>query len=258
MSCPFWRPFFLISGNVSAHVNSFNQASSGCSSAKPHQNLHAPCCWSVRRCLPYKKPSPKATVLWTSSAALVGQNLNVSASSHPRSSSFFRNTPSTAGNSMTGSERPSPEPLLKKRRSQPYWGGENSGNALEASNALNCRVWAILAVLSKGIPGNALRAFPGSFRNFSGISSGKSQPYWGCGPLLADSKSESFNYFVVFTLPQKESGKRSLAKKWRKKRQKKWPKGGRKWKRVIELILPTSFCCTLMSGTIRLPPDQKI
>ena len=26
--------------------------------------------------------------------------------------------------------------------------------------------------------------FPGSFRNFSGISSGKSQPYWGCGPEL--------------------------------------------------------------------------
>ena len=36
----------------------------------------------------------------------------------------FRNTPSTAGNSMTGSERPSPEPLLqKKKRPQPYWGG---------------------------------------------------------------------------------------------------------------------------------------
>ena len=40
---------------------------------------------------------------------------------------------------MTGSERPSPEPLLKKEVSQPYWGGENSGNALEASNALNYR-----------------------------------------------------------------------------------------------------------------------
>ena len=74
--------------------------------------------------------------------------------------------PSTAGNSMAGSGRPSPEPLLKKRRPQPYWGGEHSGNALEASNALNCRVWAIPAVLSKGIPGNALRAFPGSFRSF--------------------------------------------------------------------------------------------
>ena len=111
--------------------------------------------------------------------------------SRPRSSSpgsscccpqRIRDTPSTAGNSMTSSERPSPEPLWKKRRPQPYWGGENSGNALEASNALNCRVWGIPAVLSRGIPGNALRAFPGSFRSFSGISSGKSQPYWGCGP----------------------------------------------------------------------------
>ena len=46
---------------------------------------------------------------------------------------------------------------------------------------MNYRVWGIPAVLSREIPGNALRAFPGSFRNFSGISSGKSQPYWGCG-----------------------------------------------------------------------------
>ena len=45
-------------------------------------------------------------------------------------------------------------------------GEENSGNALEASDALNYRVWRIPAVLSTGIPGNALRAFPGSFRNF--------------------------------------------------------------------------------------------
>ena len=53
----------------------------------------------------------------------------------------------------------------KKKRPQPYWGGVKSGNALEASNALNYRVWGIPAVLSTGIPGNALRAFPG----FSGI-----------------------------------------------------------------------------------------
>ena len=70
----------------------------------------------------------------------------------------------------------------KKRRPQLYWGGESSGNALEASNALNYRVWGIPAVLSREISGNALRAFPGSFRNLSGISSGKSQPYWGYGP----------------------------------------------------------------------------
>ena len=66
---------------------------------------------------------------------------------------------------MTGSERPSPEPLLKKKRPQPYWGGDNSGNALEPPNALNYRAWGIPAVLSRGIPGKALRAFPGSFRN---------------------------------------------------------------------------------------------
>ena len=60
----------------------------------------------------------------------------------------------------------------KKRRPRPYWGGDNSGNALEASNALNYRAWGIPAVLLTGIPGKALRAFP-AFRNFSGISSGK-------------------------------------------------------------------------------------
>ena len=43
----------------------------------------------------------------------------------------------------------------KKRRPQPYWGGENSGNALEPSNALNYRAWGILAGLSRGIPGKA-------------------------------------------------------------------------------------------------------
>ena len=46
---------------------------------------------------------------------------------------------------------------------------------------------------------------------------------------------------LLITLPQKESGKRSLAKKWRKKWQKKWPKSDRKKpekkrKKVIELL----------------------
>ena len=73
---------------------------------------------------------------------------------------------STAGHSMISSERPSPEAFLKKAAHPAVLGGENSGNALEASNALNYRVLGIPAVLSRGIPGNALRAFPGSFRNF--------------------------------------------------------------------------------------------
>ena len=65
---------------------------------------------------------------------------------------------------MTNSEKPSPEPLLKKEAPPAVLGGENSGNALKASNASNFRAWGIPAVLSTG---NALRAFPGSFRNFS-------------------------------------------------------------------------------------------
>ena len=43
-------------------------------------------------------------------------------------------------------------------------GGVNSGDALEASYALNYRDWGIPAALSRGIPGYALSAFPGSFR----------------------------------------------------------------------------------------------
>ena len=71
---------------------------------------------------------------------------------------------------MASSERPSPEPILKKEAFPAVLVGENSGNALEASNALNYRVWGIPAVLSRAIPGNALRAFPEEipefFRNF--------------------------------------------------------------------------------------------
>ena len=36
---------------------------------------------------------------------------------------IVRNTPSTAGNSMTSSERPSPEPILKKGASPAVLGG---------------------------------------------------------------------------------------------------------------------------------------
>ena len=76
----------------------------------------------------------------------------------------IRNTPSTAGNSVTSSERPSPEPFLKKRGvPRPYWGGENSGFALEASNALSYRAWGIPAVLSRRIQ----RIFQGYFLSFA-------------------------------------------------------------------------------------------
>ena len=50
--------------------------------------------------------------------------------------------PQYCWNSMTSSERPSPEPILKKEASPAVLGGEKSGNALEASNALNYRLGA--------------------------------------------------------------------------------------------------------------------
>ena len=103
----------------------------------------------------------------------------------------------SCGNSMTSSDRPSPEPILKKETSPAVLGGEHSGNALEASNALNYRVWGIPAVLLRGIPGNALRAFPGSFRNFSGISSGKSQPYWGYSPQYTLARKDCIHIFGI-------------------------------------------------------------
>ena len=63
----------------------------------------------------------------------------------------FRNTPSTAGNSVTSSERPSPEPILKKEASPAgLGGGENSGNALEASNALNKKGFGASQPYSRG------------------------------------------------------------------------------------------------------------
>ena len=66
---------------------------------------------------------------------------------------FVRNTLSTSGNSMTSSERPSPEPILKKEAPPSRTGGgDNSGNALEAPNALNKRVSGFPAVLSTRIP----------------------------------------------------------------------------------------------------------
>ena len=46
-----------------------------------------------------------------------------------------RNTPSTAGNSMTGSGRPSPEPLLKKEAPPAVLGGRQFW---KCSGSLNC------------------------------------------------------------------------------------------------------------------------
>ena len=66
---------------------------------------------------------------------------------------------------MTGSGRPSPEPLLKKEAPPAVLGGDNSGNALEASNALNYSIG--LGHPSRTLDGNSRkRFFPESFRNF--------------------------------------------------------------------------------------------
>ena len=64
---------------------------------------------------------------------------------------------------MTGSERPSPEPLLKREASPAVLGGVNCGDALEASYALDYRDWGIPAVLSRGIPGYAHECVSGIF-----------------------------------------------------------------------------------------------
>ena len=65
---------------------------------------------------------------------------------------------------MTSSERPSPEPILKKEAPPAVLGGDNSGNALEASNALNHP--------SRTLEGNSRKSsesvsgvFPEFFRN---------------------------------------------------------------------------------------------
>ena len=64
---------------------------------------------------------------------------------------------------MTSSERPSPEPLLEKGASPAVLRG---GRILECCGSLKCLELCIglgpLGRLSSGIPGNAVRGFPGS------------------------------------------------------------------------------------------------
>ena len=87
------------------------------------------------------------------------------------------------GNSMTSSKRPSPKPLLKKEVSPAVLRGRRFW---KCSGSFKCLELEGLEDPSRTLEGNsrkALMVFPGSFLNFSsGISSGKSQPYWqkGC------------------------------------------------------------------------------
>ena len=79
-------------------------------------------------------------------------------------------TPSTAGNSMTGSERPSPEPLLKKEASPAVLGGREFW---KCSGRLRClELWG-LGDPSRTLEGNSRKpsesvcgVFPEFFQNF--------------------------------------------------------------------------------------------
>ena len=59
----------------------------------------------------------------------------------------FKHTLSTAGTSMTSSERSSMAPLLKKEAFPALLRGREFWNALEHSNGLKYRVWGFPAVL---------------------------------------------------------------------------------------------------------------
>ena len=61
-------------------------------------------------------------------------------------------------------------------------GGRNSGDALEASSALNYRDWGIQPH-SRGEFQIRSESVSGVLPDFLGTSSGMSQPYWGCGPF---------------------------------------------------------------------------
>ena len=83
---------------------------------------------------------------------------------------LLRNTPSTAGNSMTGSERHSPEPLLKEEASLAVLGGREFW---KCSGSLKCLELQGLGDPSCTLEGNSRRSsesasgvFPEFFRNF--------------------------------------------------------------------------------------------
>ena len=77
------------------------------------------------------------------------------------------------GRQILGNTFPSEKLLKKKRRPQPYPGGESAGNVLEASNALSYTAWGFPAVLLSELSGKALVNL-----ELSGISSGKTSEQW--------------------------------------------------------------------------------
>ena len=94
----------------------------------------------------------------------------------------IRNNPSTAGNSMTGSERLSPEPLPKKEAPPAVLGGREFWKCSESLKSLELQGFGHPSRTLEGKSRKRSESVSGVFPNFSGISSGKSQPYWGYGP----------------------------------------------------------------------------
>ena len=77
-----------------------------------------------------------------------------------------RNTPSTAGNSMASSERPSPEPILKKEASPAVLGGREFW---KRSESLKCLESEGLGHPSRTLEGNSRKrseGVPGAFPEF--------------------------------------------------------------------------------------------
>ena len=79
------------------------------------ESLRFPIAWG----LDFKSLGIWAAKGWMSTSSEAGKCFHNSSQALYNS----RNTPSTAGNSMTGSERPSPEPILKKEASPAVLGG---------------------------------------------------------------------------------------------------------------------------------------
>ena len=118
---------------------------------------------------------------------------------------YVRDTPSAAGNSMTGSERPSPEPLLKKEASPAVLRGERILEMLWKPQMPWIIGFGASQPYSRGEFQETLwEPFRGSFRNFSGISSGKSQPYWGYGPWNQELKPLFAETQTAFSLGNRQ------------------------------------------------------
>ena len=89
----------------------------------------------------------------------------------------IRNTLSTVGKSMTSSGRPSPEPILKKEASPSVLRGRER-EKLWRRQMHQVTGFGSSRLCSWGESRKKSESVSGAFQEFSGISSGKSQPYW--------------------------------------------------------------------------------